>query len=141
MIDFHSLPLLNAVMNGTSALLIVTGLFFVKTRRLTAHKACMLAAFTVSCLFLVSYLTYHAQVGTTRYPGTGWSRTIYLAILATHTPLAACVPFLAVATIVLALRGNFTRHMQLARITFPIWLYVSITGVVIYLMLRPAYGP
>jgi uncharacterized membrane protein YozB (DUF420 family) len=95
----------------------------------------MLAAFACSVLFLASYLVYHAQVGSVRFAGTGPVRTVYLTILLTHTVLAAAVPFLAVVTLSRGLRGRFDRHVRIARVTLPIWLYVSITGVVIYLML------
>lgn len=95
----------------------------------------MTAAFACSILFLVSYLVYHAQVGSVRFQGTGTVRTVYLSILLTHTVLAAAVPFLAVSTIVLARRERFETHRKLARVTLPVWLYVSVTGVVIYLML------
>jgi uncharacterized membrane protein YozB (DUF420 family) len=95
----------------------------------------MLAAFTVSCLFLVSYLVYHFQAGSVRYQGTGAIRTVYLSILATHTLLAAAVPFLAIVTLSRGLTARYDRHRRIARWTLPIWLYVSITGVVVYLML------
>jgi uncharacterized membrane protein YozB (DUF420 family) len=95
----------------------------------------MLSAFTVSIFFLISYLVYHSQVGSVRYPHTGALRTVYLTILTTHTILAATVPFLAIITLRRALKGQFARHQRLARWTLPIWLYVSVTGVVVYLML------
>jgi uncharacterized membrane protein YozB (DUF420 family) len=130
---------MNAVLNGTSAVLLVTGLFFIKNGRREAHRRCMLSALTVSALFLIGYLTYHFQAGTTRYTGTGWMRTLYLTILLTHTVLAIAVPPLAITTLVRALQQRFDRHRRIARITFPIWLYVSVTGVVVYLMLRGDY--
>src|SRR6058998_3756077 len=95
----------------------------------------MVAAFVTSIVFLASYLTYHLQVGTTRFPGQGWARPVYLTILGTHTVLAALIPPLAIVTLSYALRARFTRHVRLARWTLPTWLYVSVTGVVIYVML------
>jgi putative membrane protein len=133
------LPPMNAVLNGTSAALLVTGLWFIKQGRREAHKRCMISALVVSTIFLVGYLTYHFQAGTTRFSGTGWVRTLYLSILGTHTVLAITVPPLAIATLVRALQERFDRHRRIARITFPIWLYVSVTGVVVYLMLRGDY--
>jgi len=116
-------------------LLLAAGYRFIRQRRIAAHKACMLSAFGVSTLFLISYLTYHAQVGSVRYTGTGWARYVYFFILITHIVLAAAIVPLALLTIVRALRGRFERHRAVARWTLPIWLYVSVTGVVVYLML------
>ena len=107
----------------------------IKQRRIQAHKRVMITAFVVSSLFLISYLIYHAQVGSVHYPRTGAIRTVYLTILTTHTILAATVPVLAIITLRRGLKGNFIRHKAIARWTLPIWLYVSITGVVVYLML------
>ena len=133
--SFTDLPTVNAVLNGTAATLLVTGFFLIRSGRRDAHRRVMTAAFACSALFLVSYLVYHAQVGSVRFQGQGTVRTVYLAILLTHTVLAAVVPFLAVATLFLARRGRFDAHRRLARLTLPVWLYVSVTGVVIYLML------
>ena len=135
MIPLTALPTCNACLNGLSALFLVAGYGAIRRRRVHLHRACMLAAFTTSIVFLISYLTYHAQVGTTRFGGQGWTRPLYFAILGTHTVLAALVPVLATITVVLALRRRFTRHARLARWTLPPWLYVSVTGVVIYVML------
>jgi putative membrane protein len=140
-ISLTSLPALNAVLNGTSAVLLALGYLAIRSRRVHVHRACMVAAFTTSVLFLASYLTYHYQVGTTRFPGTGSVRTLYLVILGTHTVLAALIPPLAITTLVLAVRGRFTRHARLARWTLPAWFYVSVTGVVIYVMLYELYAP
>ncbi len=129
------LPTVNAVLNGTAATLLVAGFFLIRSGRREAHRRVMTAAFACSILFLVSYLVYHAEVGSVRFQGTGTVRTVYLSILLTHTVLAAAVPFLAVATLVLARRERFESHRRLARVTLPVWLYVSVTGVVIYLML------
>ncbi len=128
------LPGLNALLNGTAALLLASGYYLVRTGRREAHRRAMTAAFACSVLFLVSYLAYHAEVGSVRFRGTGTVRSVYLAILLTHTLLAAAVPFLAVTSIVLALRGRLEAHRRLARVTLPVWLYVSVTGVVIYVM-------
>ena len=113
----------------------MAGYGFIRLGKVRAHRACMLTAFACSILFLMSYLYYHSQVGSVRFAGVGLVRAIYLSILLTHTLLAATVPFLAVATLWRALRGQFGRHVALARWTWPIWIYVSITGVVIYWML------
>jgi uncharacterized membrane protein YozB (DUF420 family) len=117
----------------------VTGLVLVKRRRLTGHKVCMLSAFAVSMLFLGSYLVYHIQVGSVRFTGTGLVRPVYFAVLITHTILAAVVPFLAVVTVTFGLRAKYARHVRIAKWTLPIWLYVSVTGVIVYLMLYRLY--
>jgi uncharacterized membrane protein YozB (DUF420 family) len=133
--SIQSLPTVNAFLNGASGILIVVGFILIKRKSIKAHRACMIAAVVTSVLFLISYLTYHYYHGVTRFAGTGIARPIYFAILGTHTFLAAViVPFVAV-TLVRALRGHFARHMKVARWTFPMWLYVSVTGVVVYLML------
>lgn len=122
-------------MNGTAAVLLIIAFILIKQRRIQAHKRVMITSFVVSGLFLISYLIYHAQVGSVHYPHTGPLRTVYLTILTTHTILAATVPVLAIITLRRGLKGNFIRHKAIARWTLPIWLYVSITGVVVYLML------
>ena len=134
------LPLLNACLNGASTLLLLSGLRFIKRKRVHAHRACMLAACGTSVAFLASYLTYHAIFGATRYSIDGWPRIVYLSILLTHTVLAVCVPPLVIWTLVRALRRRFEAHRALARWTVPIWLYVSVTGVVIYVLLYPLGG-
>lgn len=133
--DVRSLPSLNALLNATSAVLLVTGYVLIRRGRREAHRKVMLGAFCVSVLFLISYLVYHAQVGSVRFQGQGLVRTIYFSILLTHTVLAAAVAPLALVTLVRAWKGRFDRHRRLARLTLPLWLYVSVTGVVIYLML------
>jgi putative membrane protein len=135
MINVHDLPTVNASLNALSALLLATGWWLIRQRRIRAHRAVMITALVSSTLFLTSYLIYHAQVGSVRFPGTGTPRTLYLSILLTHTALAALVPFLAVITVVLAAKGRFAHHRRIARWTLPIWLYVSVTGVVVYWML------
>src|SRR5262249_36810321 len=117
------------------------GYVAIRRRRVHVHRACMAAAFATSVVFLASYLTYHLQAGTTRFPGQGWVRPFYFSLLGTHTVLAASIPPLAGVTLVLALRGRFARHARLARWTLPAWFYVSVTGVVIYLMLYHLYAP
>ncbi len=133
--SFTDLPTVNAILNGAAATLLVTGFFLVRSGRREAHRKVMTAAFACSVLFLVSYLVYHAEAGSVRFRGTGAVRTVYLSILLTHTVLAAIVPLLAVLTLRLAWKGRFDAHRRLARVTLPVWLYVSVTGVVIYLML------
>lgn len=130
-----ALPTLNAALNATSAVLLTAGFVFIRRRRIGAHKACMLSAFATSTLFLVSYLYYHWQVGATPFEGVGWTRPVYFAILISHTVLAAAVVPLVLVTLYRALRERFDRHRAIARWTLPIWLYVSVTGVVVYLML------
>ena len=131
----HYLPTLNAVLNATAAVLLVWGYTLIRRKRIQTHRRVMITAFAVSCLFLVSYLTYHYLVGTVRFMHTGPIRAVYLSILGTHTVLAAAVPFLAIVTLSRGLGARFDRHRAIARWTLPIWLYVSVTGVVVYLML------
>ena len=131
----HDLPALNAGLNSTSAALLVVGFVCIRRRHIAAHRACMVGAFVASCLFLVSYLTYHAQAGTTRFTAPGWIRPVYFTILTTHTVLAAAIVPMVLLTLRRALRGDFARHARLARWTLPLWLYVSVTGVVIYVLL------
>lgn len=129
------LPTLNAALNTLSAVFLCAGYFFIRSHNRDAHQRCMVAAIACSTLFLVSYLTYHFQVGSVGFKGQGWIRPVYFAILITHTILAAAVVPLVLVTFIRALRERFDAHRRIARWTFPIWLYVSITGVVIYLML------
>ncbi|HEY8149310.1 MAG TPA: DUF420 domain-containing protein [Vicinamibacteria bacterium] len=129
------LPALNAILNATSAVLLATGYLFIRRGRRDAHKRVMLAALVSSALFLTSYLVYHAHVGSVRFRGQGAVRTLYFTILLTHTVLAVAIVPLVATTLVPALRGRFDRHRRLARITLPLWAYVSVTGVVIYWML------
>lgn len=135
MFDVRDLPAVNASLNSLATLFLVAGYILIRQRRTTAHRNAMVAALVCSTLFLVSYLFYHAQVGSVRFQGTGTVRTVYLSILLTHTVLAAAVPFLAVITVWRAWKGQFSRHVRIARWTLPIWLYVSVTGVVVYWML------
>ena len=133
------LPHLNACLNGTSAVLLFTGYTFIRSRNVVAHRACQTAALVVSLLFLVSYLTYHYYHGTTRFQGAGIVRPIYFTILTSHTILAIVIVPLVALTFYRALRNDFARHRRIARITLPLWLYVSITGVIVYLMLYQIY--
>jgi uncharacterized membrane protein YozB (DUF420 family) len=134
-LSVRDLPAVNASLNAVAAVLLVIAWLLIRRRRITAHRNVMLAALACSVVFLTSYLIYHAHVGSVRFPGTGATRTLYLAILLTHTVLAATVPFLAVITVTHAFRRRFPRHRRIARWTLPIWLYVSVTGVVVYWML------
>ena len=129
------LPSVNAFLNGTAAVLLVWGYTLIRRKRIETHRKVMQMAFLVSCLFLVCYLVYHAQVGSVRFQKTGVIRTVYLSILGTHTILAATVPVLAIITLRRGRAGKYDRHRQIARWTLPVWLYVSVTGVVVYLML------
>ena len=142
--DVHELPAVDAILNATAAILLVRGYFLIRAGRREQHKKTMIAAFTVSVVFLISYLIYHANSGIVYYQKTGFIRYVYFTILYTHTPLAAAVPVLAIITLRRALKadkataekaGDFSRHRRIARWTLPIWLYVSVTGVIVYLML------
>jgi putative membrane protein len=129
------LPTLNATLNGISAILLVIAYVFIRQRRIDAHKRTMLTAFGMSVLFLTSYVIYHANIGSKPYPGTGAMRTLYLSILIPHVILAAFVPFLAIITLSRGLKMDVARHKKIARWTLPIWLFVSVTGVIVYAML------
>jgi uncharacterized membrane protein YozB (DUF420 family) len=133
--NVRDLPALNAVLNGVSAVLLVYGWTLIRRRRIQAHRRTMVTAFCVSAAFLISYLVYHAQVGSVRFQGTGPIRAVYFAVLITHTILAAAVPVLAVLALWRGWRGDYARHRRIARWALPIWLYVSVTGVVVYWML------
>jgi len=129
------LPALNATLNGISGVLLTIGYVLIRQRRKRAHRAAMIAAFVTSGLFLVSYTIYHAQAGSRPFQGQGPIRTVYFTILISHVVLAAAVLPLAIVTLVRALRERFDAHARIARRTLPIWLYVSVTGVLVYLML------
>jgi len=135
MTDYSIFPKINAALNGCSAVLLVVGRILIARKQREAHRFVMLSALGTSSLFLVSYLYYHAHVGTVRFRGIGWSRPLYFTILISHTVLAAVIVPLVIVTLLRALRGQFARHQAIARWTFPIWMYVSVTGVVVYLML------
>lgn len=129
------LPLLNATLNGTAGLLLALGYLQIRQRHRDAHRGLMIAAFVTSALFLVSYTVYHASAGSRPYPGQGPIRAVYFTVLITHVVLAAAVLPLAIVTLARAWKGRFVAHARLARWTLPIWLYVSVTGVLVYLML------
>ena len=135
MIGIADLATVNAGLNATAALLIGTGFYFVKQKNIRAHKVCMVAAMVVSAIFLTSYLTYHYNVGSVRFTKPGWIRNVYFPLLLTHTVLAVTVLPMVLRTLFLAVKGRFSKHVNLARWTFPIWMYVSVTGVIVYLML------
>ena len=133
------LPHLNAVLNTTSALLLLAGFRFIRLGRIQAHRNCQVTAVVTSTLFLISYLTYHYFHGTTRFAGQGIVRPFYFIILTTHTILAVVIVPLIFITLYRAVRGDFIRHKRIARWTLPLWLYVSVTGVIVYLMLYQIY--
>jgi len=135
MISIGDLPTLNAALNGTSALLVALGYLFIRRKKVDWHKACMVSAFVTSTLFLVSYLIYHYHAGSKPFLGEGWTRPVYFAILISHVILATVTLPLTIVTLARGLRGRFEMHRRIARWTLPIWLYVSVTGVVVYLML------
>lgn len=135
LLGIHDLPVVNATLNAVAAALLVTGYALIRRGKINAHHKVMLSAFTVSCLFLISYLVYHYHVGSVKFDKRGWVRVIYLWILTTHTILAVTVPVLAIITIRRALKRQFGRHRALAKWTLPIWLYVSVTGVIVYVLL------
>ena len=137
--DYSFFPALNASLNGLSGLLLLAGFWFIRKGDRKSHRLCMLAAFCVSVVFLGCYLFYHYHAGVVHFLGIGWIRPVYFTILITHTSLAVAVPVLAILTLRQALKGNFVRHKKIARITYPIWLYVSVTGVVVYVMLYHLY--
>ena len=135
MIEISDLPTVNATLNTISAILLTIGYVLIRQRRIEAHKRCMLAAFAVSVLFLISYVIYHANAGSTPFTRQGWIRPVYFTILISHIILAFVIVPLALRTLYLAWRERFEQHRRIAKITLPLWLYVSVTGVLIYLML------
>jgi putative membrane protein len=139
MVPLEWFPAINAGLNATAAVLLAVGYAAIRRRQISRHRRFMLSALTISALFLVSYLYYHAHAGTTRFAGDGWVRPVYFAILGTHTVLAAVILPLVAVTVSRALRSRFPEHRRIARITLPAWVYVSITGVVVYVMLYHIY--
>lgn len=133
------LPHLNAILNSTSALLLLAGFRFIRLGRIQAHRNCQVSAVLTSTLFLISYLTYHYYHGATKFPGQGLVRPLYFTILISHTILAVVIVPLIIITLYRAARGDFIRHRRIARWTLPLWLYVSVTGVIVYLMLYHLY--
>ena len=133
--ELSSLPALNALLNGTSAVLLLTGYNLIRRGRMQAHRLMMLAALCTSAAFLASYLYYHAHVGSVHFQGHGWSRPLYFAILVSHTILAVVIVPLVLVALSRALRARYALHKAIARWTFPLWMYVSVTGVIVYFML------
>ncbi|HMB79405.1 MAG TPA: DUF420 domain-containing protein [Vicinamibacterales bacterium] len=131
----HDLPAVNASLNALSGVLLVIGYTLMRLKRIQLHRAFMIAAFATSSLFLVCYVIYHAQVGSVPFPRQGFVRPLYFTILITHVALAATVPPLAIITLTRGLKGRYPQHRRIARWTFPIWLYVSVTGVLVYVLL------
>jgi uncharacterized membrane protein YozB (DUF420 family) len=134
-LTLHDLPAVNATLNAISAVLLIIGYFLIRARRIETHRRVMIAAFGVSVLFLVCYVVYHAQVGSVRFTRQGFVRPVYFSILITHVVLAAVVPPLALVTLMRGLQARYPRHRAIARWTLPIWLYVSVTGVLVYVLL------
>lgn len=135
MIAITDLATVNAGLNGTSAVLIGTGFYFIKQKNIRAHKVCMVSAVVVSSLFLISYLFYHYHVHSVHFTKQGWIRDVYFPLLLTHTILAAVVVPMILRSLFLAAKGRFANHVRIAKWTFPVWMYVSVTGVVVYLLL------
>jgi uncharacterized membrane protein YozB (DUF420 family) len=138
-VTISDLPALNATLNATAATLLVIGYVLIRRGRIRQHRRVMIAAFTASTLFLISYLVYHANVGSRPFPGQGTMRTLYFTILITHIVLAIVIVPMALITLTRGLRERFDRHVPIARWTLPLWLYVSVTGVVVYVMLYKLY--
>ena len=135
MVEISSLPTLNASLNALASVFLVAGYVMIRSRRIDAHRRCMLSALGTSALFLISYVIYHANAGSVPFKGTGAVRVVYFAVLIPHIILAAAILPLALITTARGLRGDYTRHVRVARWTLPVWLYVSVTGVIVYLML------
>jgi uncharacterized membrane protein YozB (DUF420 family) len=134
-VTVHDLPAVNASLNALSGVLLLIGYALIRARKIAQHRAVMIAAFVTSSIFLVCYLVYHAQVGSVRFVRQGFVRPVYFTILITHVTLAATVPVLAIITLSRGLRGQYDKHRRIARWTWPIWMYVSVTGVLVYVLL------
>jgi putative membrane protein len=141
MLTLSDLPAVNAILNATCAVLLSSGYRFIRRRQVTAHKRCMIAAFVTSILFLLSYLTYHFNVGSMPFRGQGWVRPLYFTILISHTILAVVIVPLALITLFRAWKTDFAKHVRIAKWTLPIWLYVSLTGIIVYWMLYQLFPP
>jgi uncharacterized membrane protein YozB (DUF420 family) len=139
MFNYSVLPAVNATLNATSGIFLFTGYLLIKKRQINAHRNAMLAAFASSMLFLTSYLVYHYHTGSRPFPGTGTIRLVYFVILISHVLLAIAILPLAISTLTKGLRGQYARHKRVAKWTFPLWMYVSVTGVVVYVMLYQMY--
>ena len=135
MIDYTLLPAVNATLNAVSGMFLLVGYVFIRRRRINAHRSAMLGAFASSTIFLISYLVYHAHAGSRPFTGQGPIRYVYFAILISHVTLAAAILPMAISTLSRGLRGRYDDHKRIAKRTFPIWMYVSVTGVIVYLML------
>ncbi len=140
MIPTSILPTLNASLNATAGVLLLAGFIFIRNRRVDAHRLCMLGAFGVSILFLICYFVYHYQVGDVRFQGTGWVRPAYFTMLISHVALAVAILPLAIVTLRRGLNARFDAHRRIARWTWPIWMYVSVTGVLVYVMVYHIYA-
>jgi putative membrane protein len=140
-LSYYSLAPLNAILNTAAAILLLAGFYLIRQKRVHAHRACMIAAIAVSAAFLTSYSIYHYQVGDVRFTGQGWVRQVYFSILVPHVILAGAIVPLALTTLYFALRGRFASHRRIARWTWPIWMFVSVTGVAVYVMLYQLYIP
>jgi uncharacterized membrane protein YozB (DUF420 family) len=138
--EYAIYPVIYATLNGTSAVLLLIGRAFIKRGKMEAHRAVMLTAMVTSSLFLISYLYYHYHVGSVRFQGQGWSRPVYFSILISHTILAVVIVPMVIITLSRAIRQKYDRHRAIARWTFPLWLYVSVTGVIIYVMLYQIFA-
>jgi putative membrane protein len=138
---YSALAPLNATLNSTAAMLLLAGFYLIKHRRVAAHRACMIAACVVSTAFLTSYAAYHYHVGDVHFGGKGWIRPVYFTILVPHVILAGAIVPLAIITLYFALRGRFHSHRRIARWTWPLWMFVSVTGVIVYVMLYRLYTP
>jgi putative membrane protein len=141
MTSYHLLAPINSMLNGLAAILLIAGFYCVRRRWIRAHRACMVAAFSVSAIFFVSYCLYHYEVGDVRFQGHGVIRPIYFSMLVSHIVLAAAIVPLAVITLTRALSGRFHKHRRIARWTWPIWIYVSVTGIATYLLCYQLYPP
>jgi uncharacterized membrane protein YozB (DUF420 family) len=141
MLSLTDLPTVNAVLNATSAVLLASGYRYIRRRQVVAHQRCMIAACVTSTLFLLSYLIYHYNIGSMPFRGQGWVRPVYFTILISHTILAAAIVPLVLVTLFRAWKADFVKHARIAKWTLPIWLYVSVTGVVIYWMLYQLFPP
>jgi putative membrane protein len=141
MFSYHSLAPLNSMLNAVAAIFLLAGFYCIRRKWLRAHRALMLSAFAVSATFFISYVIYHYHVGDVRFQGQGWVRPVYFTILISHVLLAAAIVPLVLVTLSRALNGHFRRHRQIARWAWPIWIYVSITGVIVYLMCYQLYPP
>jgi putative membrane protein len=139
--SIYSLAPLNAILNTTATILLLAGFYFIKHRNIRAHRICMISAVCVSALFLTSYLIFHYEVGDILFTGQGWIRPVYFSILIPHVILAGLIVPLALITLYFALRSRFASHRRIARWTWPLWIYVSVTGVIVYLMLYQFYTP